>query len=119
MKKVKSIVLWMLSVFLLLMAAVLFTESIHGGLLMFAAAMLCNPLFLKSVTKGGKKIKPYFVVPAVVVLFFTAILTSPVETPPNQEQTEAVMQTSKQTESESVLLAEQEEITKESRISSD
>lgn len=28
MKKVKSIVLWMLSVFLLLMAAVLFTESI-------------------------------------------------------------------------------------------
>ncbi len=119
MKKVKSIVLWMLSVFLLLMAAVLFTESIHGGLLMFAAAMLCNPLFLKLVTKGGKKIKPYFVVPAVVVLFFTAILTSPVETPPNQEQTEAVMQTSKQTESESVLLAEQEEITKESRISSE
>ncbi len=119
MKKVKSIVLWMLSVFLLLMAVGLFTESIHGGLLMFAAAMLCNPLFLKLVAKGGKKIKPYVVVPAVVVLFFTAILTSPMETSPNQEQTEAVMQTSKQAESDSVLLAEQEEITKESRISSE
>ena len=119
MKKVKSIVLWMLSVFLLLMVVGLFTESIHGGLLMFAAAMLCNPLFLKLVAKGGKKIKPYVVVPAVVVLFFTAILTSPMETSPNQEQTEAVMQTSKQAESDSVLLAEQEEITKESRISSE
>lgn len=123
MKTVKNVVLWVLSVFLLLMAVGLFTESIHGGLLMSAAAMLCNPLFLKSVAKGGKKIKPYFFVPAVVVLFFTAILTSPLETEQDKEQTsgqtENVMQEGEEADSDSVLLAEQEEISMESRISSE
>ena len=123
MKTVKNIVLWLVSVFLLLMAAVLFTESIHGGLLMFAAAMLCNPLVLKLIARGGKKIKPYFSVPAVVVLFFTAILTSPLETQQDKEQTFGqttdVMETAGQTESDSVLLAEQEEIPEEKRVSSE
>lgn len=133
MKTVKNIVLWLVSVFLLLMAAVLFTESIHGGLLMFAAAMLCNPLVLKLIARGGKKIKPYFSVPAVVVLFFTAILTSPLETQQDKEQTSGqttdvmetagqttdVMETEGQTESDSVLLAEQEEIPEEKRVSSE
>lgn len=120
MKTVKNIVLWLLSVFLLLMAAVLFTESIHGGLLMSAAAMLCNPLVLKLISRGGKKIKPYISVPAVVVLFFTALLTSPLGTAQDKEQTsgqpEEVMR-EEEADSDSVLLAEREEISRESRIS--
>lgn len=123
MKKVKNIILWILSVFLLLMTAGLFTESIHGGLLMFAAAMLCNPLVLKLIAKGGKKIKPYVSIPAVIVLFFTAILTSPMGTAPEQEPTAGqatdVTQAAGQEDPASVLAVEREEIPEENTASSE
>lgn len=86
MKTVKNIFLWVLSAFLLLMAAALFTERFVSGLCMLTAALLCNPLVLGVIAKSGRKLKKRISIPGVIILFFAAVLTSPAAA---QEETES------------------------------
>lgn len=77
MKVVKNIVLWVLSVFLLGMALVLFIDRFLSGFLMLLAALFCNPLALSLVAKSGKKVKKRVSIPCVIILFLAAFMTMP------------------------------------------
>jgi competence protein ComEC len=77
MKKTKDIMLWVLSVFFLLLSLGLFTESFVSGFLMLLAAAICNPLVLKLIAKSGKKLKKKISIPAVIILFLAACVTAP------------------------------------------
>lgn len=85
MKTVKNIILWVLSVFLLLIAIVFFTERFVSGFLMLLAALLCNPLVLSLIAKSGKRLKKRISIPGVIILFFAAALSLPAS---NDVQTE-------------------------------
>jgi competence protein ComEC len=77
MKKSKNIILWVLSVFFLLLSFGLFAESFVSGFLMLLAALLCNPLVLKLLAKSGRKLKKKVSIPAVIILFLAAFGTAP------------------------------------------
>lgn len=77
MKVVKNIMLWVLSVFLLLMAIGLFTERFLSGFLMLLAALVCNPLVLGLIAKRGKRLKKRISIPCVIILFMASLATMP------------------------------------------
>jgi competence protein ComEC len=77
MKKLKKVILWVLSVFLLIMSLALFTDSFASSLLMLFAAALCNPLVLDSIAKSGRKLKKKISIPAVIILFLAALAAAP------------------------------------------
>lgn len=77
MKVVKDIVLWVLSVFLLLMSMGLFTERFLSGFLMLLAALVCNPLILGLIAKRGKRLKKRISIPCVIILFLASLATMP------------------------------------------
>ncbi len=119
MKAVKNIVLWILSVFLLLMAIALFTERFLSGFLMLLAALFCNPLVLGLIAKSGKKLKKRISIPCVIVLFLASFATmpasneaetgaAPMETETKLPETEAA-----EIEVEEAETAEAEEITEQ------
>jgi competence protein ComEC len=115
MKKSKKIILWVLSVFFLLLALGLFAESFVSGFLMLLAALLCNPLVLKLIAKSGKKLKKKISIPAVIILFLAALGTAPssdtaatdtvsveTESVPASAETEAVLSEAEVAEAEEV-----------------
>lgn len=77
MKVVKNIVLWVLSVFLLGMALVLFIDRFLGGFLLLLAALFCNPLALSLIAKSGKRVKKRVSIPCVIILLLAAFMTMP------------------------------------------
>ncbi len=109
MKKVKNIILWVLSVFLLLMAIGLFTERLLSGFFMLLAGLFCNPFVLGLIAKSGKRLKKRVSIPTVIILFLAAIATMPasngVKTEDNPVETEVELP---ETEA-----AEEEEITEQ------
>ena len=80
MKTIKKVGLWVLSLFFLLMALGVFKQSVLSGLLLFAAALLCNPLVLNGIRKTGRRLKPAIAIPSVIVLFFAGVMTTPSST---------------------------------------
>ena len=70
MKAIKKAGLWVLSLFFLLMTLGAFRQSVLSGLLLLAAALLCNPLVLNGIQKTGRRMKPAITIPGVIVLFF-------------------------------------------------
>lgn len=119
MKAIKNIVLWVLSVFLLLMAIELFTERFLSGFLMLLAALFCNPFILGLIAKSGKKLKKRISIPCVILLFLASFATmpasnvtetgaDPVETETKLPETEAA-----ETEVTEAEAAEAEEITEQ------
>lgn len=109
MKKIKNIILWVLSLFLLLMAIGLFTERFLSGFLMLLAALFCNPFVLGLIAKSGKRLKKWISIPCVILLFLTAMATMPasndIETGADSTEAEGAL-----TETE---VAETEEITEQ------
>ena len=77
MKTIKKAGLWVLSLFFLLMTLGAFRQSVLSGLLLLAAALLCNPLVLNGIQKTGRRMKPAITIPGVIVLFFAGVLTAP------------------------------------------
>ena len=77
MKTIKKAGLWVLSLFFLLMTLGAFRQSALSGLLLLAAALLCNPLVLNGIQKTGRRMKPAITIPGVIVLFFAGVLTAP------------------------------------------
>ena len=77
MKTIKKAGLWVLSLFFLLMRLGAFRQSVLSGLLLLAAALLCNPLVLNGIQKTGRRMKPAITIPGVIVLFFAGVLTAP------------------------------------------
>lgn len=77
MKAIKKAGLWVLSLFFLLMTLGAFRQSVLSGLLLLAAALLCNPLVLNGIQKTGRRMKPAITIPGVIVLFFAGVLTAP------------------------------------------
>ena len=77
MKTIKKAGLWGLSLFFLLMTLGAFRQSVLSGLLLLAAALLCNPLVLNGIQKTGRRMKPAITIPGVIVLFFAGVLTAP------------------------------------------
>ncbi len=80
MKTVKKAGLWVISLFFLLMTLGAFRQSILSGLLLLAAALLCNPLVLNGIQKTGRRMKPAITIPSVTVLFLAGVLTAPSST---------------------------------------
>ena len=77
MKTIKKAGLWVLSLFFLLMTLGAFRQSVLSGLMLLAAALLCNPLVLNGIQKTGRRMKPAITIPGVIVLFFAGVLTAP------------------------------------------
>ena len=77
MKTIKKAGLWVLSLFFLLMTLGAFRQSVLSGLLLLAAALLCNPLVLNGIQKTGRRMKPAITIPGVIILFFAGVLTAP------------------------------------------
>ena len=77
MKTIKKAGLWVLSLFFLLMTLGAFRQSVLSGLLLLAAALLCNPLVLNGIQKTGRRMKPAITIPGVIVLLFAGVLTAP------------------------------------------
>ena len=77
MKTIKKAGLWVLSLFFLLMTLGAFRQSVLSGLLLLAAALLCNPLVLNGIQKTGRRMKPAITIPGVIVMFFAGVLTAP------------------------------------------
>lgn len=80
MKTIKKAGLWVLSLFFLLMTLGAFRQSALSGLLLLAAALLCNPLVLNGIQKTGRRMKPAITIPSVIVLFLAGVLTAPSST---------------------------------------
>jgi membrane-associated HD superfamily phosphohydrolase len=92
--KIKNSLLWVLSVFLLLMALGASSNSGVAGFLVLLSAIGCNPFFLKQLEKSGKKPKKSILIPVIVVLFFTGIMAMPKDNTSNNKvvQTNEIIQ---------------------------
>ena len=73
----RKIILWSLSVFILLLSLVAFSEQFISGFLMLLAAVGCNPIFLNQLEKIGKKPKNRIHVPIIIALFIIGMMTTP------------------------------------------
>ena len=69
--------LWLWSVFLLLVSLGVFSMSVPGGITVLLAAVVSNPLFLKLYNRYGKagRMKAVTVVLSVVLLFVGVMFT--------------------------------------------
>lgn len=65
MKKIKKVLLWIVSVYLLIYGLMFFTGSIIAGLLCAIGGLLCNPLILKRINFNKK-----ILIAVVPILFF-------------------------------------------------
>lgn len=72
MRLIKTILLWVLSIFFLSLGLILVTEALLTGLCLIVAGLLCNPLILKRV-KFNKKI----LIPIIPILFFCSLFFTP------------------------------------------
>lgn len=77
--KRKKIALWVLSIFMFIMAFGTFELSPVSGILVLLVAVGCNPFFLSVLSKTGKKPKNIILVPVLVVLFLIGMYFVPTE----------------------------------------
>lgn len=77
--KGKKIVLWVLSVFMFIMALGTFTLNIVSGILVLMVAFGCNPIFWDFLSRKGKKPKKIIFIPGLIVLFFIAMCFVPTD----------------------------------------
>lgn len=75
--KVKNVLLWVVSVFLLLVSLGGFLNNAISGILILLSAIGCNPLFLKQLEKISKKPKKRILIPVITVLFIAGIAATP------------------------------------------
>lgn len=73
----KKVLLWILSVFMVLMAMVAFSESLLSGTLILAAAIGCNPLFSGFLGRRRAVPRNIILIPAVAVLFLGGVMAFP------------------------------------------
>ena len=86
--------LWLWSVFLLLVSLGVFSMSVPGGIAVLLAAVVSNPLFLKTYNRYGKagRMKAVTVALSVVLLFVGVMFTPTKErTIEAQEQAASAM----------------------------
>lgn len=77
--KRKQTALWVLSIFMFIMAFGTFELSLFSGILVLLVAVGCNPFFLSVLSKTGKKPKNIILVPVLVVLFLIGMYFVPTE----------------------------------------
>lgn len=80
MKKIKTFLLWILSVFLILWGLICFTESFISGLLGILSGLLCNPIVLKKITFNTN-----LLIPVVLILCIGSIMLFPTKTSENNQ----------------------------------
>ena len=78
MKKLTTnFILWLVSLFTLLLALVGFSESKSAGILFLTAAVLTNPIFLKVLRKRRIRLKKIFYIPFVIFIWFAGVYAIP------------------------------------------
>lgn len=78
MKKLTTnVVLWLLSLFTLIIALGGFSENTVTGVLFLVAAILTNPIFLKIMRKHHLHLKKRFYIPAVIFIWLLGAYTIP------------------------------------------
>ena len=74
---VASVILWLFSLFILMLALAGFSVNILSGMLFLAAAVMVNPIFLKFLRGRGLRFKKILYIPAVFLIWLCGIFTFP------------------------------------------
>lgn len=89
MKKITfNVILWLFSLFTLLLALVGFSESILAGILFLAAAVFTNPIFLKILRTHRIRYKKIFYIPFIFLIWFSGIYAFPTSESNDSAQTQ-------------------------------
>lgn len=89
MKKITfNVILWLFSLFTLLLALVGFSESILAGILFLAAAVFTNPIFLKILRTHRIRFKKIFYIPFIFLIWFSGIYAFPTSESNDSAQTQ-------------------------------
>lgn len=76
-KPLTNVILWLLSIFVLLLALVGFSENILAGILFLIAAVMTNPVFLKLLRSKGLRFKKLLYIPVVIIIWFCGVFAYP------------------------------------------
>ena len=76
MRKAKTVIKWVASIFFVLFGLVCIGGSVISGTLFFIGAIIINPIFQGIFEKNGKKIKKRVYIPVLAVAFFAGVMTS-------------------------------------------
>lgn len=88
MKKITTnVILWLFSLFTLLLALGGFSENSLAGIFFLITAVLTNPIFLKILRKLGLHFKKIIYIPAVILIWFLGVYAIPTPESSDSAQT--------------------------------